>query len=333
MIEDILNADAAAGSPRWRTRGIEPASVRAVPLSAGVYDYPEEVGRRIVPCLRVPAGPRDATTRGRTRSTGSSPTSTSPTARSTRMIDIGRCRRPGDLGQLRRPRGAGPAAGLAEADRDHPARGPQLHGRGQPGALGEVGPARRVQRARGPDPAPDRFDGRPDRLPGVDRRDGGALRRPGAGAVLAELLRLRRVHVRPLRRLAASSAATASATSTTSTPSSPTTSAARRRSRNAICMHEEDYGVLWKHSDLFTELARDAPPAPAGDLVLHPDRQLRLRLLLVPLPRRHHPARGQGHRHRVHRRLPRGRQRRTPPRSLPGSARPTTSTCSRPGWT
>jgi primary-amine oxidase len=23
--------------------------------------------------------------------------------------------------------------------------------------------------------------------------------------------------------------------------------------RNAICMHEEDYGVLWKHSDLFTE--------------------------------------------------------------------------------
>ncbi|GAA4864481.1 primary-amine oxidase [Pseudonocardia benzenivorans] len=47
MIEDILNADAG-----WlgalRERGIEPASVRAVPLSAGVYDYPDEVGRRIV---------------------------------------------------------------------------------------------------------------------------------------------------------------------------------------------------------------------------------------------------------------------------------------------
>ena len=47
VIEDILNAD-----ERWlgalRRRGIEPAEVRAVPLSAGVYDLPEEVGRRIV---------------------------------------------------------------------------------------------------------------------------------------------------------------------------------------------------------------------------------------------------------------------------------------------
>ncbi len=47
VIEDILNAD-----ERWlgalRRRGIDPAEVRAVPLSAGVYDHPEEVGRRIV---------------------------------------------------------------------------------------------------------------------------------------------------------------------------------------------------------------------------------------------------------------------------------------------
>ncbi len=47
MIEDVLN-----GSPEWlaalEARGIEPASVRAVPLSAGVYDYPGEVGRRVV---------------------------------------------------------------------------------------------------------------------------------------------------------------------------------------------------------------------------------------------------------------------------------------------
>src|SRR5438067_1771621 len=46
MMEDILNAD-----QRWldalAARGIDPASVRAVPLSAGVYDYPEETGRRI----------------------------------------------------------------------------------------------------------------------------------------------------------------------------------------------------------------------------------------------------------------------------------------------
>ncbi len=47
MIEDVLNA-----SDDWTgalaKRGIDPASVRAVPLSAGVYDYPGEVGRRIV---------------------------------------------------------------------------------------------------------------------------------------------------------------------------------------------------------------------------------------------------------------------------------------------
>ncbi|MFC4944755.1 primary-amine oxidase [Pseudonocardia sp. GCM10023141] len=47
LIEDILNAE-----PAWlaalEKRGIAPASVRAVPLSAGVYDYPGEAGRRIV---------------------------------------------------------------------------------------------------------------------------------------------------------------------------------------------------------------------------------------------------------------------------------------------
>jgi primary-amine oxidase len=47
LVEDILNAD-----PGWlaalEKRGIDPASVRAAPLSAGVYDYPEERGRRIL---------------------------------------------------------------------------------------------------------------------------------------------------------------------------------------------------------------------------------------------------------------------------------------------
>ncbi|WP_224402210.1 primary-amine oxidase [Pseudonocardia sp. ICBG1034] len=46
FIEDVLNA-----SPDWlaalEKRGLEPASVRAVPLSAGVYDIPGEKGRRL----------------------------------------------------------------------------------------------------------------------------------------------------------------------------------------------------------------------------------------------------------------------------------------------
>jgi primary-amine oxidase len=47
LIEDILNAD-AGWLAALEKRGVEPASVRAVPLSAGVYDYPEERGRRIL---------------------------------------------------------------------------------------------------------------------------------------------------------------------------------------------------------------------------------------------------------------------------------------------
>ncbi|TDC93502.1 primary-amine oxidase [Saccharopolyspora aridisoli] len=50
LIEDVLNA-----SEEWCAalvrRGLDPAEVCAVPLSAGVYDYPEEVGRRVVRAL------------------------------------------------------------------------------------------------------------------------------------------------------------------------------------------------------------------------------------------------------------------------------------------
>ena len=47
LIEDILNAD-EGWLAALAKRDIEPSSVRAVPLSAGVYDHPDEVGRRIV---------------------------------------------------------------------------------------------------------------------------------------------------------------------------------------------------------------------------------------------------------------------------------------------
>ena len=47
VVEEILNAD-----PGWlaalEKRGIDPTLVRAAPLSAGVYDYPDEAGRRIL---------------------------------------------------------------------------------------------------------------------------------------------------------------------------------------------------------------------------------------------------------------------------------------------
>ncbi len=50
-------------------------------------------------------------------------------------------------------------------------------------------------------------------------------------------------------RTRSSSAATASARSATSTRTSSIARAARASCRNAICLHEEDAGLLWKHSD------------------------------------------------------------------------------------
>ena len=103
---------------------------------------------------------------------------------------------------------------------------------------------------------------------------------------------------------------------------------------NAICMHEEDYGILWKHVDLFGGTQRGAPQPAARRELRRDRRQLRVRLLLVLLPRRQHPARGEAHRHRVadgdragH--AARVRQRR----SRRASPRRTTSTCSTPAST
>ena len=64
-------------------------------------------------------------------------------------------------------------------------------------------------------------------------------------------------------------------------------------------MHEEDYGILWKHNDLRAGPQRGpSVPAAGGELHRH-RRQLRLRLLLVLLPGRDDPVRGQAHRHPV----------------------------------
>ena len=162
-----------------------------------------------------------------------------------------------------------------------------------------------------------------DPAPRVDQRDGRALRRPGPAARLEERVRRGRVGPRPHDASRSRSGATASARSTTSTRCSPTSRASRRRSSNAICLHEEDYGILWKHVDLFSGHERGAPQPPARRQLDRDRRQLRVRLLLVLLPRRQHPARGEAHRHRVadgDRAGTRARVRRTS--SRPGVAAP-----------
>ena len=81
-------------------------------------------------------------------------------------------------------------------------------------------------------------------------RDGRALRRPRPAARLEERVRRGRVGPRADDAARSRSAATASARSTTSTRCSRPSRASRGSIENAICMHEEDYGILWKHVDL-----------------------------------------------------------------------------------
>ena len=102
--------------------------------------------------------------------------------------------------------------------------------------------------------------------------------------------------------------------------------------KNAICMHEEDYGILWKHTD---RRLPDEPAGPAlaaaGRLVDLDGRELRVRLLLVSLPGRQHPVRGQAHRHPLAGRATRRARSRPTASSSPRSSTrriiSTSSTC------
>ncbi len=157
---------------------------------------------------------------------------------------------------------------------------------------------------------------------------------PNVHPVLAELLRLRRVPVGPARQLAR-----ARLRLPRRHPLPRRRGHRRRRQRrasipNAICMHEEDYSAPLEAHRHPHRLGQVAPRPPAGRLVLQHRRQLRLRLLLVPLPRRHDRARGEADRDAfgVRDRARRGGALRD--RRLPSASRPrTTSTTSRCGST
>ena len=76
-----------------------------------------------------------------------------------------------------------------------------------------------------------------------------------------------------------------------------------RTIRNAVCIHEEDDGILWKHVDERTGAAGPAGPA-AGDLLPRHRRQLRVPGLLALLPGRQHRVRGARDRDHGHLVLP-----------------------------
>ena len=230
LVEKVLWSDegwCAAMALRGLTT---PERIRVSALSAGCFDLPGEEGRRLVRCLsflqlddsdNVWAHPID----------GLVAYVDLITAEVVELVDEGVFPLPTERADFQRADGTLPARTTQKPIEITQPEGPSLHGRGQRGALGEVGVPDRLRPGRGPDPAPDRLRGRrprpADRLPGLGGRDGGAVRRPVAGPLLAELLRRGRVLRSARRRTRWSWAATASARSTTSTPPSPTTTATR----------------------------------------------------------------------------------------------------------
>ena len=149
-------------------------------------------------------------------------------------------------------------------------------------------------------------------------------------------------------RTCSTSASTASARWSTRS-SWAATASARSRYLDAACVDSQRRGGRAAKRDLHPRGGlrhpleaprrqhrphRRRPIAAPGDLVHRHGRQLRVRLLLVPLPGRHDRVRGQADRDRADRRRAGRRSRSaTPPRSRRGSPPATTSTSSPPGWT
>ena len=104
--------------------------------------------------------------------------------------------------------------------------------------------------------------------------------------------------------------------------------------RNAICLHEEDDGLLWKHLDWRTGVGEVRRSRRMVISSIATVGQLRVRLLLVPVSGRDDPVGGEAHRHPAHTRARTGRGPRSTGRSWPRSCRrPCTNTSSTCGST
>ena len=127
-------------------------------------------------------------------------------------------------------------------------------GRRQPVQLAALVVPRRLRPVRGARPAHGRLPRRrprpPDPAPRVDHRDGRALRRPGADARLEERVRRRRVGPRPHGATRSQLGCDCLGEIHYFDAVLATEQGEPYTIENAICMHEEDYGILWKHIDL-----------------------------------------------------------------------------------
>ena len=160
-------------------------------------------------------------------------------------------------------------------------------------------------------------------------RDGRALRPSRRRALPQERLRRRRVRHRRAGQLADAGLRLPRRDPLLRRLAQPTARASPTASRSAVCLHEEDFGILWKHTDLFT-----------GEVDVRRARRLVVSsistvgnyeygLVLVLPPGRLDPLRDQGDRDREHRRASSRASSRTTARSCrPESMRTTISTSS-----
>ena len=327
VLDEFTDCEAAVrADPRWqaamRKRGVtdfEPGMVDC--WSAGNFGFAADEGRRLVRALTwVRRHPGD---NGYAR----------PVENLLTVVDLNamkvrrgrgrrrraRCRRRTPTTRRRRPATrTGP-----QAHRDPPAGGPELHAstghelRWQKWRL-RIGFTPREGLVLHTVTYEDQGRERPGPLPGLGRGHGGALRRPAPDLLPPQRLRRGRVRHRHARQLAGQRLRLPGRDPLSRRAWSTTAGADAVTLPNAVCIHEEDAGILWKHVDWRHRHHRGAPLAAAGGLVHRHRRQLRVRLLLVLLPGRHHPARGQADR----RHLERGRAGRARSRGGASWSRP-----------
>ena len=104
--------------------------------------------------------------------------------------------------------------------------------------------------------------------------------------------------------------------------------------KNAVCLHEEDAGILWKHTDWRTDQSEVRRSRRLSVSIHRHGRQLRIRLLLVLLPGRLDPVRGEADRDHEHHGPGAGRDAGLRHRGrAPAATRRSTSTSSPPGST
>ena len=340
VLDEFAEIEAAVrADPRWqeamRRRGVIDTSLAMVDAwSAGNFGFPEDEGRRLVRALTWVR--RHAKDNGYAR----------PVANLLTVVDLNEMKvlSVEDGGVVPLPpedaNYTAEAAGTSvrrQADRDPPARGPELRARGPGAALAEVADAHRVHAPRGARAPHRELRGpgtrAPGPLPSLHRRHGGALRRPAPDLLPPQRLRRGRVRHRDPRQRAPERLRLPGRDPL------PRRGGQRRpgSSRDAAERHLSARGGRGHPVE-----ARGLAPGDDGGAAFAPARrvlhlhrgQLRVRLLLVLLPGRRHPARGQDdRRHLERRRARRGRSLAGASWSPPACTGRSISTSSMPAWT